>query len=87
MWKYLYLGLFIPLKRNLERIGQSPALELGRLWIALRANKKGLTAGVYSDRGAIVPASICHIVAWFWNGSVNIERSAVVNMDCVTEEI
>jgi len=48
---------------------------------------RGFTAGVYPDRGAIVPASICHIAAWCWNGSVNIDRSAVVNMDCVTEEM
>ena len=42
MWKYLYLGLFFTLKRNPEQIGQSPALELGRIWIALLAIRKGV---------------------------------------------
>ncbi len=28
MWKYRYLGLFFPLERNPERIGQSPEVSL-----------------------------------------------------------
>jgi len=32
MWKYRYLGVCFLLKRNPERIGQSPVLELGRQW-------------------------------------------------------
>jgi hypothetical protein len=42
MWKYRYLGLYFPLKRNPEQIEQSPSLELGRAWIPLLAIRKGV---------------------------------------------
>ncbi len=42
MWKYRYLGLLFPLKCNPDRIRQKPALELGRMWIALLAIQKGV---------------------------------------------
>jgi hypothetical protein len=42
MWKYRYLGLLFPLKRNPDQVRQKPALELGRMWIALLAIRKGV---------------------------------------------
>ncbi len=40
--KYRYTNSFFPLKRNPEQIVQSLDLELGRIWIAYLAIRKGV---------------------------------------------
>ena len=49
MWKYLYLDLFFALKRTPGQIGQNPALELGRIKIAVLAIRKKLWGTYHSE--------------------------------------